>query len=324
MRETILVIAEHFQGKIRTATYEAAAFAKELREHFSADIKIIIIGDDIEKMVKELAEKTGYHVVAIKVPGNKTYNFEITKRVLHEISSEINPSFICTPHSSTGQDFAPGLAVELCSGCVTGVNKIIASNGFVEFARSIFGGKISAVVRSEAGTTVITVQPGAFKADKKKVETQGSVEMRSFDFSPDQTRNIRVTAGEKQDAALAKADVIISGGRGIGKKENLSLLRDLAALFDSSTVACSRPVCDMGWAPFNLQIGQTGATVAPKLYMACGISGSMQHLIGMKDSGFIVAVNTDPRAAIFKVADVCIVEDVNEFLPTLTEKLESR
>ena len=162
---------------------------------------------------------------------------------------------------------------------------------------------------------VVTVAPGAFRPAAAVGEARGSVTERVIERTPRGSRVLGTRRGEPADPGLARAEVIVSAGRGIGRRENLALVERLAALFPRSAVGGSRPICDAGWLPYRRQVGVTGATVAPRLYVACGISGSSQHRTGMRGAGFVVAINTDPDAAIFQVADVGVVEDLATFIP---------
>jgi electron transfer flavoprotein alpha subunit len=184
------------------------------------------------------------------------------------------------------------------------------------------GGKIVAHVRPESDAAMVTVQPGSFEVTTSQDTVPGAVDIRRVDFEPRRSRSLGVTIGQAEDSGLQEADIIVSAGRGIGKRENLDLIDRLAALFPKSAVGGTRPVCDLGWLEYKKQVGLTGATVTPELYFACGISGAQQHLSGMRGAQFIVAVNSDPHAAIFNVADVCVVEDVTTFIPAFINEWE--
>jgi len=187
---------------------------------------------------------------------------------------------------------------------------------------NIYNGKIELRLAPLSHTTVVTVLPGAFKAEKRKSRSPGPVEFYSNRAVPKRTRPLGVKRVRQEDAGLAQADVVVAAGRGLGKVENLAMIRKLADLFPRSAVAGSRPICDQGWMDYKRQVGLTGATVSPKLYLACGISGAIQHTTGMQGSGFVVAISTDPDAAIFDMAHVCIVEDLTTFIPTFLALFE--
>jgi electron transfer flavoprotein alpha subunit len=189
----------------------------------------------------------------------------------------------------------------------------------IGFQRPVHGGRFLAETVSLTDGTVVTIQPGAFRELETWPPGKGSLELLSRPFPSSGTEVLGTKAAAQQDASVAEAEVIVAAGRGIGKQENLKLIHDLAALFPRSAVGGSRPLCDQGWLRYSQQVGLTGATVSPRLYIACGISGAYQHLAGMRESAFIVAINQDRRAAIFDWADVGIVEDLETFIPLLIE-----
>ncbi|MFH1537363.1 MAG: electron transfer flavoprotein subunit alpha/FixB family protein [bacterium] len=319
MKNNALVVAEHFAGefgavRLRPVTFELIAFAREL----SDDVKVVIIGDGIEKLAGEISKTAGADVIACRVPGLAavrlaSYNSGVYKSVLEELAAELSPSYICIAHSSQGADFAPGLAVRLKAACITGVSEIHKDENGVCFSRAVYNGKFNVKIHPETDTTVLTVQPGAFKFEKPPNPLPGNIETKTISKKPKRIKNIEIKTGDVDTSRLTDAKVIVAAGKGIGKKGKLKLIGRFAGLFPGSAVAGSRPLVDMGWMEHSHQVGLTGATVAPELYIACGISGSSQHVAGMKGSGFIVAINSDPNAAIFNVADVCIVEDVLDF-----------
>ncbi len=171
--------------------------------------------------------------------------------------------------------------------------------------------------------TMLTVQPGAFKPPLEGVQNLRQIEVRTIDWTSTHTRSLGFKITQIADSALGEASVIVSVGRGAGRRETLELVRQVASLFSRPAVAASKPLCDLGWLPYQRQVGQTGTTVTPDLYFACGISGAQQHIAGMKGSKFVVAVNTDPNAAIFNEADIAIVEDLEGFLSDLIDESAS-
>jgi electron transfer flavoprotein alpha subunit len=166
---------------------------------------------------------------------------------------------------------------------------------------------------------ILTVQPGIFKADKNSGSQSGRVTMLAASARNRQSRSLGIKEADMDSAGIGDASVIVAAGKGIGEKENLDLIHRLAAIFPKSAVAGSRIVCDLGWLGYPCQVGVTGTTVSPQLYIACGISGAVQHVMGMQGSEFVVAINKDPSAAIFQVADICIVEDLTAFIPAFIQ-----
>ncbi|MEW6114453.1 MAG: electron transfer flavoprotein subunit alpha/FixB family protein [Thermodesulfobacteriota bacterium] len=321
---SILVVADHGQGRVKPVSYEAVACALQLSSFHQHRVLAVVIGDEPELPAQEIAQKTGLDVIAVQVPGLAAYNGEAYRAILSDLIEELDPVYVCAAHSSQGADFAPGLAARRGAACITTVERVSFDADRVIFARGASGGKLVAELIPTTRLTVITVQPGAFRSEFDNSSTTGSIEVRTVQFQPNRSRSLGFKPGPAGDKGLSEARVIVAAGRGIGKLENLSLIRDLAAAFPRSAVGGSRPVCDMGWLEYKSQIGLTGATVSPELYIACGISGTAQHVAGIRDAGFVVAINSDPNAAIFNAADLCIVEDLTTFIPTLLAALHKQ
>ncbi|RLC10246.1 MAG: hypothetical protein DRI24_20555 [Deltaproteobacteria bacterium] len=318
---SIVVIAEHFQGEIRPVTHELVRFAEALQEVRPTGIQILVLGEKVEGLAKNLAKTTGKDVLGILAPQLTRYNGQAYKTVLHEVLREHPPAYVCVAHSSRGSDFAPGLAMRMGAACITGVSSISVQEGVICFSRDIYGGKINADMVSSSKTTVLTVQPGSYGPTPKNDQAGGKVYLKSVVVVPQASTTLSTTAFQTSDLDLSIARIIVSAGRGIGEAENLQLIRNLASVLPRSVVCGSRPVIDLGWMTYDRQVGITGAIVTPDLYIACGISGAAQHAGGMKGSGFIVSINTDPMAAIFNLSDICIVEDLMTFIPVLLEKM---
>ena len=322
MSSSIYIIAEHFDGKIRPVTYELAAFAQNIQMEQPADISFVLLGDAIEAMADEIAQMTGIDVLALKIPALSSYHHEIYQSVLSQWFSAHPFRYIVAAQTTQGMDFAPGVAVNTDAACITSVEAIVSQNDTLAFKRSIFNGKAVSTIVPEAERTVLIVLPGMAKANGFDNATPGRVNIQELSFTPERIQNKGLVRSRTDSQTVADARVIISAGRGVGKKENLSLVYELADRFSKSAVGGSRPICDLGWLGYQQQIGITGLSVSPGLYFACGISGAIQHLSGIRGADFIVAVNTDPKAAIFNMADVCIVEDMMTFIPVLIEALD--
>jgi electron transfer flavoprotein alpha subunit len=323
MNNTIYIIAEHTEGRIRPVTYELIAFAQELRAHTNADLYTVILGSNIDGMATEIAERTGIGVYGLSHGELAVYNQELYAAVLEAFFNDKPFSYICIPHSTQGMDLAPALSVKTGAACITGVEGIEASDERICFYRSVFNGKAAAKMIPTLDTAVLTVHPGLVAAEEERPDKPGNVELKSVSIPDQRTRSTGLVRSRSDSRSIAEADIIISAGRGLGKKENLDLAYQLADQFSKSAVGASRPLCDLGWLEYHRQIGITGQSVSPGLYVACGISGAVQHLSGIRGAGFIVAINTDPKAAIFNMADVCIVEDVTTFIPLLIDALKA-
>jgi electron transfer flavoprotein alpha subunit len=338
MERSLIVIAEHSEDRVKPITYELVSCALKLQQIQPLAIKVIILGAQVSKLAREIARNSGQEVIAIQAPDLIEYNGEIYRELLAKELVEFHPRYVCVAHTSQGLDFAPALAVPLNADCITGIEAIFKKDGLLYFARPIYGGKIVAHVRPNSETSILTIQPGIFKPIKIEASASGFIEASASGFieasasgfvdiksrscRPRRSRSMGLRKAEADTSGISEAHIIVAAGQGIGKKDNLDMIYQLAALFRKSAVAGSRIVCDRGWLQYKCQVGVTGATVAPDLYIACGISGAMQHLTGMRASGFIVAINTDPAAAVFQVADIGIVEDLTTFIPTFIEQYE--
>ena len=312
----IVVIAEQASGQIKPVVYEVIAFARKLQRNTdSGSIKVLLLSDKIENPARVLADQSGLDVTGIQIPEMESYSGEVYLQALTEVLAEMQPGFVCMAHSSQGLDYAPALAVKLNAACLTGITDCYDCAGEICFERPLYGGKIDAHLKPAGSTTVVTVQPGCFRAEKAAAGPKGKVTVISTSTESKRSRSLGIMTAGSDAAGIEDAGVIVAAGRGIGEKENLDMIDRLAALFPRSTVAGSRIVCDMGWLEYQRQVGVTGKTVSPQLYIACGISGAVQHLMGMQGSEFIVAINKDPSAAIFQTSDVCIVEDLTVFIP---------
>lgn len=325
MFQSIVVIAEHAEGQVRPITYELAGFARTLQKEMpSSDIKIIVTGERIDSVAEIIARKTGLGVFSITVPGLAGYHAEVYKNILTDVLTDWRPSHVCAAHSTQGMDFAPGLAARLGAACVTGIEAIVKQDEKLCFRRAVSGGKIMADVFADSPMILLAVQPGCFAPAPADAAAPGPVKQLRMESAPEQSFSRGIIRKIMHASAVTEADVIVAAGRGIGDKQYLDLIYRLAALFPESAVGGSRIVCDQGWLDYAQQIGVTGCTVAPDLYIACGISGAIQHVSGMRGSGFVVSINKDSKAAVFNVSDVCIVEDLTTFIPILIEIHEKR
>jgi electron transfer flavoprotein alpha subunit len=197
------------------------------------------------------------------------------------------------------------------------VDGVVASRGRICFQRDIFGGKLKGLYASNAATTIITVQPGVFRFAAASDSSPGTVDCKRLECQPVRTRylGMKQTAAETSD--ITTAPILVAVGNGIGDRSNMALIHHLAEMLPKAAVAGTRIVCDRGWLGYDRQVGITGSSVSPTLYIACGISGASQHVMGMRGAKFVVAINTDPRAPIFNEADICIVEDIIHFIPLI-------
>jgi electron transfer flavoprotein alpha subunit len=320
MEGLLYIIAEQVEGKTQAVTYELVSFARELQKREAAppEISVLLPGRDVRDAADGLARATGLPVTAVTGENLEPYNAESHKSALMQILAERKPRYICLAHTSRGSELAPALAVATGGACITAVESLEEGGDAPLFVRTAFRGKFTLQFAPQRFPAVVTVLPGSFARSGETAHTAaGSVTVVSVRSGAQRTKPLGVIDAPGESVNLAEADVIVSAGNGIGAEENLALVTRLAGIFPRSAVGGSRIVCDQGWLPYAHQVGVTGKTVSPKLYVACGISGAIQHLSGMRGSQCIVAVNKDPRAAIFQVADYGVVDDLTAFIPAV-------
>jgi electron transfer flavoprotein alpha subunit len=280
----------------------------------------VLLGKNVERQAGELSQRTGCDTLELTGDHLEHYNTLSYASALMEILREPAESWVCLPHTAMGYDLAPKLAVLLEAACITGVDSV----GKGSLGRPIHSGRFIEEIVPSTRRVVVTVLPGAYRAPEETRGVPGAVKLRDVGFSELASQTLGTVESGYRDSALKDAQVIVSGGRGLGKKENVLLLQQLAALFPRSAVGASRSACDLGWFDRKHQIGTTGQSVSPRLYMACGISGAFQHISGMRRAQTIVAINTDAHAPIFQIAHCGIVEDLETFVPLLIEACENK
>jgi len=317
----ILVIAEQRDGKLNRATWETVAAAQQLAG--GMPIRIAVLGAATGGVAQELAAAAVAEVVVVEHAALDPYTPDAYAAAGSALIESAKPTFVLLPHTYQTRDFAPMLAARLRKPLVTDVTGIEGTGAGATFVRPMFQGKLAAHVKPQGGTpALVTIQIGAYRADAAR---KGSAAVTKADVQIDAAA-IRQKPEPpfreaKQAVDLGQAERIVAVGRGIKSQENIPLAEKLAKAMGAE-VAASRPICDNGWLPMERQIGCSGQTVAPKLYVALGISGAIQHLVGMKGSRTIVAINKDAEAPIFEVADYGIVGDLFEIAPAIVAELE--
>lgn len=310
----VVGVLEHGSQGLAAVSLELAAGARWLAEQLGLEARLAVLADQPQDLARQAAAATGLPVMAVRVAGLSSFSGEVYRQVLAELLPQWEAVVVLAGHTTSGLDWLPGLAVRLDAACVSGVEGMRLVEGWPVFSRASLHGKLMEEIVPRRWPLALTLQPGALASWVKPVAASGPVESVAATAPAARTKVEDLPGESGADAALGQAQVVVAAGLGVGGPENLELLRRLAARFPNSALAGSRPVCDLGWLPYRQQVGLTGATVAPRLYIACGISGARQHTIGMQGSGFIVAISHDPQAAIFNLADVCVVEDLPTFL----------
>ncbi|MFH1058901.1 MAG: electron transfer flavoprotein subunit alpha/FixB family protein [Pseudomonadota bacterium] len=318
----VLVIAEHREGMLREATLEALGAALALAPSVGGKVVTAVLADEPEAVAAPLMDRAPA-LRLIAHPELKNFNPEFYLPALMDLVAGLAPALVLLPHSSQGLDLAPALAGRLNAPLVTDCVGLDWADGALSARRLVYGGKVAeSQSLKPAPLVVATLQSGAFEAAPAGAAA-ASESVQLTDLAPRHARRfLGYLRGAAEDVDIAAADILVSVGRGIGGEDNLPLAQALADAL-GATLSCSRPVADAGWLPKSRQVGTSGKTVRPKVYLALGISGAFQHQAGMKGAATIIAVNKDPRAPIFQIAHYGIVEDLFKVLPALTTAVKA-
>jgi electron transfer flavoprotein alpha subunit len=317
----VLVIAEQRDGRLNRATWETTAAAQQA----GGPVRVAVPAAGAPTAAAEIAGADVAEVIELDHPALAEYTEDGYVLALAALVEQESPELVFLPHTYQTRDFAPALAARLGRALVTDVTALRREGDAIVYSRPVFQGKMAADVAATGPSPhLITFQIGAFRADAA-ARGSAAAPTRKAEVSIDATR-IRQRPEPpfkeaKQAVDLSQAERIVAVGRGIKRQEHLELARNLAAAMGAE-IAASRPICDAGWLPMDRQIGSSGQTVAPKLYVALGISGAIQHLVGMKGSRTIVAINKDAEAPIFEIADYGIVGDLFEVVPAMIAELQ--
>lgn len=321
MANGILVFIEHRQGAVNKVSFEAVAAAQALGAALGLEVSAVVLGANAG-FAQEVTSYKLARVISAENPKLADYTPDAYADAFERVVRANEPRYVVMPHTYLVRDFAPKLAARFGKGLISDCVRMKAEGDVVTFTRRIFLGKMDADVVAKGEPPVFaTFQSGAYRAEQ--AERGGGAQVESMPVEVGEVRMKPEAPFQevKQAVDLSKADVIVAVGRGIKSQDNLALAERLAEALGGD-IAASRPICDAGWLPIDRQIGSSGQTVAPKLYIALGISGAIQHLVGMKNSSTIVAINKDPEAPIFDIADYGIVGDLFEVVPVLTEEVK--
>ena len=318
----IIVIAEHRRGELRDVTWEMLSKGRQLAESTSAELGVALLGKGVNPLAEALKPKVK-RVLLIEDPRLEAFNPETYKKVLIQLITERKPFLTLIGHSATGMDYAPRLAASLKMPLATDCIGIEAKDESLSLVRQLYGGKVNAEVSfTKKGPFMVTVRPGAFPVVEKEPLAGEIVSLSSPLTDEGLARRfleyVEAAAGEVD---ITQADILVSVGRGIKEVANIPILNELADAL-GAPLACSRPVVDKKWLPKGCQVGTSGKTVKPKVYIAVGISGAFQHVAGMKGAGTIIAINKDPKAPIFSVAQYGIVGDLFKIVPVIKDKIK--
>jgi electron transfer flavoprotein alpha subunit len=322
MSNGLLVFIEHKGGVANRSSIEAIAAGQALGSQLQQPVSAVVLGADVAGLAQEIAAYDVAKVISATNPKLADYTPDAYADGMEQVVKQLNPNFVFLTHTYQVRDFAPKLAARFGKSLISDCIRAKADGGKIGFTRRIFLGKLDADVFSDGEPPVFaTFQTGAYRPDHATKGGGASVENVAVDIGDVRMVPEAPFQEAKQAVDLTKAEVIVAVGRGIKSKDNLVLAEKLAEVLGGD-LAASRPICDAEWLPIDRQIGSSGQTVAPKLYVALGISGAIQHLVGMKNSGTIVAINKDPEAPIFDIADYGIAGDLFEAVPVLTEEIK--
>jgi electron transfer flavoprotein alpha subunit len=325
MAKGVCVIAEFREGAFRRVSFEIASEGRRIADELGEPLVALALGEGIGKLAGDLGNYGVEKVYVADNPNLKDYLAETYVPVAAEILRNLDPKVILTPASVDGKDFSSRLAARLGAGLAMDCTELMVEGGALKAKRPMYAGKAFALYEWPAGSwpQIVSCRPNVMDCLAPDTSKKAEVEKAEVEVAAGiQTRvvNIEKDAGGKLD--LTEAEIIVSGGRGMKGPENFAMLEELAKLLGAA-VGASRSAVDSGWRPHADQVGQTGKVVTPNLYIACGISGAIQHLAGMSSSKYIVAVNKDPEAPIFSKADYGVVEDLFQFVPVFIEEVKT-
>jgi electron transfer flavoprotein alpha subunit/NAD-dependent dihydropyrimidine dehydrogenase PreA subunit len=326
--QDVWIVAEIKDGNVRNVSYELLGKAKELADEINQDACVLLLGDNVKRFAQEFSNRGAKKIYIAEHEALKDYYTETYSSVITGIISKYNPNIVLYPATINGRDLAPRVAANLELGLTADCTGLSIRDGLLLQTRPAFGGNIMAdIICPATRPQMATVRPNVM--EKALILGENNAEIIEVPIKVDlknlkvKTKELIIGTAAACGIPVCEADTIVSGGRGIGNKENFKLIEDLANVLNAA-VGASRAAVDQGWIPKSQQVGQSGNTVSPRIYIACGISGTIQHLVGMKSSDIIIAINKDLDAPIFNIANYGIVGDLCEILPLLTKALEKK
>jgi len=325
MANTILVVVEQRESKLNRVSWETIAAGQAIAVATGWSLEAAVVGGSASTLATEVAAKKVTKVYAVESPKLEPYTPDAFAAALKQLITARQPRLVLMPHTYQVRDFAPKLATAMGRAVISDCIGFRHESGKLIFTRQMFQGKFAADVSFNSDAPwFATFQNGSFRGDKAETGASGApVETVTVEIADNVIRNKpqEVFKEAKQAVDLTQAEVIVAVGRGIKEQKNIEIAKQLADALGAD-LAASRPICDNGWLPMDRQIGSSGQTVAPKLYLALGISGAIQHIVGMKGSRTIIAVNKDSEAPIFEIADYAIVGNLFDIVPSLTEEVK--
>jgi electron transfer flavoprotein alpha subunit len=320
MPGAIFVLVEHIEGKVDSITWQLLSAGRLLADQLNTELIALACGPELGGIVAALQGRGMDKIVVVENPGLAHAAGEVHARVFAQAMAPLKPRFVLVGYTLVGMELTPAIAVHLAMNALTNCVDVKLENGAVIVTRPVFDSTQHAhIALNETDAAVIALQKGSFTAIEPS-SRQAAVESVSIDVAgiPARSKVLAISDEPAGDVDITKADIVVSVGRGIGTEEKIPIIAELADAL-GGVLACSRPVVDVGWLPRERQVGASGRTVTPKIYVACGISGAIQHLTGMRDANRIIAINKDPNAPIFGIAHIGVVGDLFEIVPALTK-----
>ncbi|HNR87572.1 MAG TPA: electron transfer flavoprotein subunit alpha/FixB family protein [Spirochaetota bacterium] len=328
--DRVYLVLDTVNNSIPRQSFDVLKCAAVMAGNDRSRILAIVPGSDCTKHAQSCSDEFGIATIALEHHGLRLPNPDLLAALLDEILTFEGEICMCFSNTVNNAHTVSRLAIQHNASSITAVDSVSFKDGTPLFTRSIFNGKCRQVVAPASTAVVATFNPGGFPEPTWMTTSESIPTVRTVrpNITPNAVQPVSLEESSDTDEGLEEADVIVSAGRGIGARENLELIRSFAGIIRDSAIGASRPIVDNRWLPYSRQVGVTGRRVAPRVYIACGISGAHQHVVGMKDSQCIIAINTDPHAAIFDIADYGIVADLAAFVPlvlkTHSEKSKGR
>ncbi|MEK4028611.1 MULTISPECIES: electron transfer flavoprotein subunit alpha/FixB family protein [Bacillaceae] len=319
MSKKVLVLGEVRDGALRNVSFEAIAAGKKVAQ--GGEVVGVLIGESVSSLAEQLIQYGADRVATVENEKLAQYTSDGYSQALLAVVDRENPEAIIFGHTALGKDLSPKIASRLQAGLISDATAVEEESGEVIFTRPIYSGKAFETKKVSEGLVLASVRPNNISPLEKDESRSGDVYPVTVDITDIRTVIQEVVRKTSEGVDLSEAKVIVAGGRGVKSEEGFKPLQELADVLGGA-VGASRGACDADYCDYSLQIGQTGKVVTPDLYIACGISGAIQHLAGMSNSKIIVAINKDPEASIFGVADYGIVGDLFEVVPMLTEEFK--
>jgi electron transfer flavoprotein alpha subunit len=316
----ILIVAEIQGGQIREASFELATYAQKVAAATGRDINSVVLGSDVGSLAENFSKQGGGKVFAADHELLANYCVESAAGAVRAAIEASGADLILFSNTPSGWDTSPRIAAALDAGFVSDCIDIDPQDGKFVFTRRVFNGRLDSQVSVSSDVVIATMQPGA--TEPFEGDSEGSVVPLEVSPTADKAKFIEIKIPESGGVDLSKADVIVSGGRGVGGADKFTEVIQPLADALGGAVGASRPVIDAGWLPHQYQVGSSGQSVSPKLYIAVGISGAIQHLVGMKSSNYIIAINKDADAPIFEIANIGVVGDLFDIVPALTKAIQ--